>query len=248
MTADWAERWQRSWDRMEEALAPNREWLMGGLVDLVDAVAGPEPVVVDLGFGTGTVALRLLARLPGASVIGVDVDPVLLAIARATFAGHLRVRIHTADLRSPSWSEGLSKGPVDAVITATALHWLPETAVRRLYRDLAMIIRPGGLFAHAEYMPLSETPRLADQTRLLVETRRPEPARLTWDQWWESVGADPFLGEALEQRSLVFDSTYPAQEFSPPAGWHCSALLEGGFSEAGVVYRSLGAAIVAAVR
>ncbi len=248
MTPGWAEPWQRSWDRLEESLVPNREWKMAGLVDLVEAVAGPEPVVVDLGCGTGTVALRVLERLPGAAVIGVDVDPVLLAIASASFLAHPRVRIVAADLRSHSRTEALPEGSVDAVVTATALHWLSEPVVRRLYRDLAGLIRPGGLFAHAEYMPLTAVPSLAAATRRLVQARLRAHDGPTWDQWWESVAADTRLGDAFSQRKQLFESTYPAEEFSPPASWHRSALVEAGFSEAGVVYRSLGGATVAAVR
>ena len=49
--------------------------------------------MLDLGCGTGSVTLRLLSRLPSARVVALDVDPVLLTIAAANFAGDERVRI-----------------------------------------------------------------------------------------------------------------------------------------------------------
>jgi hypothetical protein len=55
-----------------------------------------------------------------------------------------------ADLRDPAWVDAVLEPQVDAVLTATALHWLPEGAVHRVYRDLARLVRAGGVVAHAE--------------------------------------------------------------------------------------------------
>jgi SAM-dependent methyltransferase len=236
--------WQQSWDDLEQALVPNREWLIAGLVDVVEAVVQEDGVVVDLACGPGTVALRLLERRPTGSVIAVDVDPVLLTIASGTFAGDRRVRLVDADLRDRAWSTRLPEPAVDAVVTATALHWLAEPVVRRVYGELAGLIRPGGVFAHAERMPVDDIPTLA-----AAMAKRPDADTATlWERWWNEAAADPRLANAWRQRAALFDSTYPADEFSPPAGWHTSALSDAGFREAGVIYRAGGGAIVAALR
>lgn len=167
LSSETAERWQRSWDRLEEHYVPHREEQIAAVLEVVEAVVGVDPVVIDLGCGTGTATLRLLERLPMATAIGVDVDPVLLAIAEATFAGDDRVQIVTADLRQPGWLNVLPSSPVDAVVTVTALHWLTEQTVERLYRDLAALVRPGGVFLHAEVIPLTGLRSiLADLSRL----------------------------------------------------------------------------------
>jgi trans-aconitate methyltransferase len=141
----WAESWQRSWDQLEEDLVSDRELRLRVLVDVVEAVAGTSPTVLDLGCGPGTITIRLLDRLPGARSIAVDVDPVLLAIASATFADDDRVRIVQADLNNAAWAEALPELQLDAVLTATALHWLSEDTVRRLYGDLGGLVRRGGV-------------------------------------------------------------------------------------------------------
>jgi len=249
--AGWAESWQQSWDRLEETFMPDREFRIGALLDVVDVLACPTPRVLDLACGTGTVTRRLLDRFPAARSIAVDVDPVLLTIASATFADDDRVRIAQADLRDPGWVDALPEPQFDAVLTATALHWLPEETVERVYGDLARLVRPGGVVAHVEQMPLAELPRLgAGLAGLERERRAREQAdgQATWDAWWDEAARDPALCSAAAQRQAVFETNYPTEEFSPPAQWHVAALSEAGFAEVGVVWRSGTGAVVAAIR
>lgn len=251
MSSEWAERWQQSWDRMQEAYIPSRELRLAALVDLVEAVVGVEPLVVDLACGTGSITLRLLDRLPRARVIAVDVDPLLLTIAAATFTNDERVRIVSADLREAEWIAQIGDERVDAVVTSTALHWLPEDAVRRLYGELADLIRPRGVFAHAEHMPIAELPAL---TKAMDDLQRERTAKqhadgaLEWRAWWEMALSDPVLHDAAERRNDVFAGAYASAEFTPPGRWHTSALCDAGFEETGVVWRAGSGAIVAAVR
>ncbi len=249
--AGWADTWQRSWDRLEADYVPDRELRIRALLDVVDAITGPASTVLDLACGTGTVTCRLLDRFPAARSIAVDVDPVLLTIASATFARDDRVRVVDTDLRDPAWMEAVPEPQVDAVLTATALHWLPEKAVQRVYSDLARLVRPGGVVAHAEQMPLVELPRLGAG---LAEVERKRQVgthagdRVAWDRWWEEAARDPVLRSAAAQRRTTFASSYPTEEFSPPASWHVATLRAVGFAEADVVWRSGTGAVVAAIR
>jgi SAM-dependent methyltransferase len=248
--SEWAESWQRSWDRLEEALVPDRERQISVLLDVVEAIAGTAPTVIDLACGTGTITCRLLDRLPLAHSIAVDVDPVLLTIASATFANDDRVHVVRADLRDRGWGDALPESQVDAVLTATALHWLPQDVVRRLYRDLAVLVRRGGVVAHSERMPLADLPRLGPALAEIEQqhTAGSDDRRARWDAWWEQASREPVLQHAVMQRHAVFETTYPTEEFSPPADWHITALTDAGFAEAGLVWRSGPAAIIAAVR
>jgi trans-aconitate methyltransferase len=229
---------------------PDRERQISALLDVVEAMAGTAPTVVDLACGPGTITCRLFDRLPRARSIAVDVDPVLLTIASATFADDDRVQVVRADLRDPGWSAALPECQVDAVVTATALHWLPQDAVRRLYRDLAGLVRRGGVVAHSERMPLANLPRLGSALTEIKQRHGVgrDDGQARWDAWWERASREPALEPAMAQRHAVFETTYPTEEFSPPADWHVTALRDAGFAEAGVVWRSGPAAVVAAVR
>ncbi len=246
----WAEDWQRSWDRQQEGYMPDREQRLAALVDIVEAVGGQEPRVLDLACGTGSISRRLLARLPGASTVAVDIDPALLAIATASLGRDERVRIVRADLGDPAWVAAVGGSGFDAVVTATALHWLPEQTQRRVYRDLHGLVRPGGVVANVDEMAAGALPRLAEALDGVVRRRRTAlyaDGRPEWDAWWDIAAADPVLAEAVAERRRFFGGDHTA-EFVPPAEWHVAALLEAGFAEAGVAWRSGPGAIAAAVR
>jgi SAM-dependent methyltransferase len=246
----WAEAWQQSWDRQQEGYMPDRELRLAALVDLVEAVGGSAPRVLDLACGTGSISQRVLARLPAATTVAVDIDPALLSIAEATLRHDDRVRIVRADLGDPAWVAAVGEQQFDAVVTATALHWLPEAALRRLYRDLLGLVRRGGVVANADEMVPGELPQLTQALSALSRRRRAalcEDGRPGWDEWWDIAAADPALAEAVVERRRFFGGDHAA-EFSPPADWHVAALAAAGFAEAGIAWRSGSGAIVAGVR
>lgn len=77
------------------------------------------PVVVDLGTGSGAIALSLAREVPGAEVWGVDRSPEALAVARANLAGLGRAGTGVR-LAEGSWFEPLPsmlRGRVDLIVS-----------------------------------------------------------------------------------------------------------------------------------
>ncbi|MET7654365.1 class I SAM-dependent methyltransferase, partial [Streptomyces sp. NPDC005486] len=202
---DWAA-WQRSWDRQQEWYMPDREERFRIMIDLVEALVGPAPRVLDLACGTGTITARLLARLPGATSTGVDLDPALLAIAEGTFEGDDRVTLVAADLKDPDWPALLPYDTYDAVLTATALHWLHSEPLAALYGRVAALVRDGGVFMNADHMIDETTPRINAAERAQRHTRmdqvRAEGAGgvLDWAEWWQLAAQDPVLAGPTARR------------------------------------------------
>ena len=65
---------------------PDREERFTALIDAVqEGTSRPDPLVLDLGAGPGSLAVRLLDRLPAATVVAVDADPLLLALGRVAW-------------------------------------------------------------------------------------------------------------------------------------------------------------------
>ncbi|MER6920842.1 class I SAM-dependent methyltransferase, partial [Streptomyces spiralis] len=183
--ADWPA-WQKSWDRQQEWYMPDREDRFGIMLDMVEALVGTTPRVLDLACGTGSITARLLARFPGATSTGVDLDPALLAIARGTFEGDERASFVTADLKDPAWRAKLPYDSYDAVLTATALHWLHREPLAALYGQVAELVRDGGVFMNADHMIDDTTPRINAAERAQRHGRMDRARRdgaLDWAEW-----------------------------------------------------------------
>ncbi|MEU1516740.1 class I SAM-dependent methyltransferase [Streptomyces sp. NPDC005811] len=237
-TTDWAA-WQQSWDRQQEWYMPDREDRFRVMLDMVEALAGPEPRVLDLACGTGTITARLLARLPGATSTGVDLDPALLTIAEGTFAGDDRVTLVAADLKDPHWPSRLPYDTYDAVLTATALHWLHSEPLAALYGRIADLVRDGGVFMNADHMIDDTTPRINAAERALRHARM-ERAKdggvLDWAEWWQLAAQDPVLAAPTARRFEIYGEH--ADGDMPSAAWHARTLRAAGFGEARPVWCS----------
>ena len=235
---DW-QSWQESWDRQQEWYMPDREDRFRIMLDMVEACVGPEPRVLDLACGTGSITARLLARFPNATSTGVDLDPALLAIARGTFEGDERVSFVTADLKDPRWTRELPYDSYDAVLTATALHWLHAEPLAVLYGKLAELVRYGGVFMNADHMIDDTTPRINAIERTQRHARMDQAMRngaLDWADWWQLAAQDPVLAGPTARRFEIYgdhaDGDMPAQ------AWHARVLREKGFEEARAVWCS----------
>ncbi|MEZ7003937.1 trans-aconitate 2-methyltransferase [Streptomyces sp. AD55] len=245
---DW-NAWQESWDRQQEWYMPDREERFRVMLDMVEALVGPAPRVLDLACGTGTITARLLARLPGATSTGVDLDPALLAIAAGTFAGDERVTLVTADLKDPGWSERLPHDTYDAVLTATALHWFHAEPLAALYGRLAGLVRDGGVFMNADRMIDESTPRINAAERARRHARMDEAREagaLDWADWWRLAAEDPVLAGPTARRFEIYGEHADGE--MPSAQWHARVLREKGFGEARPVWCSPSDTLLLAVK
>ncbi|MFE2763910.1 class I SAM-dependent methyltransferase [Streptomyces halstedii] len=235
---DWRS-WQESWDRQQEWYMPDREERFRVMLDMVEAVVGPAPRVLDLACGTGSITDRLLKRFPEATSTGVDLDPALLAIARGTFEGDDRVTFVTADLKDPAWAERLPHSSYDAVLTATALHWLHSEPLAELYGRVGQLVRDGGVFMNADHMIDTETPRInaAERAHRHASMDRARAGgALDWADWWALAAKDPALAEPTAERYRIYGEHADGDMPSPQ--WHAAALRAAGFGEARTVWSS----------
>lgn len=245
------ESWQRSWDAQQETYLPDREQRFTAMLDVVEAACGPSPRVLDLAGGTGSITRRLLVRLPLASSVVLDVDAALLTIARVSFEGDERVRVCAADLATPAWVEQLGEpaASFDAVLTATALHWLDAVRLADVYAEAVGLLAPSGVLINADHMPDPGLPSLSEAFTSVTEQRgaalRTAGSVPDWSQWWDQVRADPVLAEPAAERDARFASRlHEHTESTLPVDWHVRVLRESGCAEAGVVWRGLSDAAV----
>lgn len=101
--------------------------------------------IVDLGAGTGLLTDMAARRYPNARFTLIDISREMLDRARERLGRDDRFSYVAADLaRCPVPS------PADAVMSALAIHHLPDTDKYALYRRAFMAMKPGGVFVNAE--------------------------------------------------------------------------------------------------
>jgi ubiquinone/menaquinone biosynthesis C-methylase UbiE len=116
------------------------------LVDAVLAGVASGGTVVDVGAGTGTLAIALAEARPDVAVVAVDGDPRVQELARRK-AGAERVR----------WRRGLAQelplpdGSADRVVTSLLLHHLGPDGKRAALAEARRVLRPGGRLHVADW-------------------------------------------------------------------------------------------------
>ncbi|HET7573010.1 MAG TPA: class I SAM-dependent methyltransferase [Gaiellaceae bacterium] len=106
--------------------------------------------ILELGVGTGETSLRVLARHPGARLVGIDASGEMLAEARRALPG--------AELAVGRLEEPLPSGPFDLAVSALAVHHLDGAGKRDLFARVRGVLRPGGRFVLADVVvPERET-------------------------------------------------------------------------------------------
>jgi trans-aconitate methyltransferase len=252
---DWQE-WSRRWDAQQAFLVVRREERFRVMLDLAEEVLGRPPArILDLACGTGDVARRALERFPDARVVGLDADPLLLAIAKgAVGAAGGRASWVRADLRIPSWPAILETSDVkvfDLVLSSTALHWLPTAALVAVYQALYAVVAPGGIMLNADVIPPLGAGRLAAAADKLrsraAKQQQSEGGAERYAEWWDAVARDPSLAALYRERAGLFEE-HPDELELPSAELHVDTLRNAGFSEAAVMWRFFDYGIVAALK
>lgn len=126
-------------------------WKSALVADAVDALGGSPCVrAVDLACGTGDLALRLAARVPGVRVRGVDASPTMVAYGRARLLAApasvaARVVIEDGDMARL----GGADQAVDVVTAGYAFRNGPPLA--EAIGEAARVLRRGGVLATLDF-------------------------------------------------------------------------------------------------
>lgn len=161
---------------MSERYLPGRTQLVDELLAEVRTLH-PDPTVLDLGCGPASLIRMLATALPGASLVGVDDDPVLVALGRAHLErGRGNATIVDAAL-DPGWSlQVCAHGPFDVVVAMLVLHYFPAAQWPGMLDEIRSVLRPGGLLAVIDVAGGGD----AETTARADDCSGP-----TWTQWWD---------------------------------------------------------------
>ena len=126
-------------------------WEQAFKARLIDQAAiQPTEAVLDLGCGTGTLALEVKRRLPLAKIVGLDADTDMLRRAR-TKERRTGLQVHFD--QALSWSLPYPDATFDVVLSTLFFHHLDPLGRSRTLVEVARVLKPGGRLHVADWGP-----------------------------------------------------------------------------------------------
>jgi demethylmenaquinone methyltransferase/2-methoxy-6-polyprenyl-1,4-benzoquinol methylase len=173
------------YDRATRAMSLGRDQVWKRrLVDLLPAL--PAPNCVDLACGTGDVTAELAARFPQGHIVGIDLTPAMVAVARSRCT-QPNVSFRAQDMCRTDIPEGWA----DVVTGSYALRNAP--VLDDALREVRRILKPGG---QAAFLDFAKPPARWRQSLQL-------PLLKAWGGFWGLVvhgrPEHAYIAESLRQ-------------------------------------------------
>jgi tRNA (cmo5U34)-methyltransferase len=172
-----------------------------------------EPVILDIGAGTGLFSAMILRKFPKASLSLMDLSKNMLSVARQRFAGCDNIRYVVSDYSMVDLG-----GPYDLVCSALSIHHLTDDAKRRLFGKIYGALKPGGMFVNADQVA-AETPKLDLRYR---------------EYWDEFVSRGPMTDAEKQEISRRRNTLDRNTKLSTQLAWPLAC----GFSSVDVIYKN----------
>ncbi len=212
-----------TYDRARRKLVPCFDDFYRTALELMPFKPDARCEVLDLGAGTGLLSAMIAEALPKARLTLFDLTPEMLMIARRRLRPlGKRVRFVTADFASAAPSKSY-----DAVVSALAIHHLPDSGKRHLFADIFKYLTPGGVFINAD--------QVAGESAAIDQRSR---------QMWMQRARELKVGE----RDLDAALERMKQDLPATVGQHLAWMREAGFADVSCSYRNLFFAVLSGTK
>lgn len=115
---------------------------------LLDEIPSSARRVLDLGSGDGRLLELVLRARPTADGVAVDFSPLMLQQLQTRFGSRAGVEIVDHNLEEPL----PLLGTFDVVVSSFAIHHLEHERKRDLYKEVWILLEPGGVFCNLEHV------------------------------------------------------------------------------------------------
>ncbi len=151
-------------------------------IEVTRALLGPQDAVLEIGCGTGSLALRLAPFVGQLHGLDISAEMVRIARGKAEVAGTGNVAFHEGALDERF--EALRPGEAGGVLAFSVLHLIPDR--QAALQRIRSLLRPGGVFISS--------------TVCLGSSWIPFGALISVMRW---VGKAPWVETGLTQTALI---------------------------------------------
>jgi SAM-dependent methyltransferase len=175
----WSESTSGAFIELADIAVPSRDEQMEVMLSLVPATTEREFRAAELACGDGRLSAALLERFPRAQVLALDRSALMLDRARERLEPFAeRAQVREFDIDRTDWLSSLPS-PLRCVLSSLAIHHLDNSDKRRLFREVASRLEPGGALLIADVVaPASDVVRSA-QIAAWHRTAREQSLALT---------------------------------------------------------------------
>jgi SAM-dependent methyltransferase len=153
--SDWkgqvGEAWADEWRRTDRTLAPVGDALIAAAEASLEGQRAP--AIVEIGCGAGTIAFALADRISGARVVGIDLSPALIAVARERGRDCDDVSFEEAD--ASTWQPQDSRR-FDAIVSRHGVMFFPDPVAA--FSHLRSLCASGARLTFSCFRPRAENP------------------------------------------------------------------------------------------
>src|SRR5215470_15029765 len=187
-----------SYDADMELMHPNRSKMVQIALEVLPFPKTAALCAVDLGIGTGCFTERFLNHFPNSRVLGIDGAQAMIELAKARLRSLAsRVQFVIGDFRKLQ-ALAPTKGIVDVVFSAYALHHLSRSDKETVLRQVVKLLVPGGWFVNADLI-VADSPELQSRFQELHVAGIVERARGSDSRFLDLTSTHRFLAD-LERK------------------------------------------------
>lgn len=232
-----------TWESQQNALIEMREQRFSFMMNVIENSHSKVDNILDVGCGPGSFTIRLAERFPQARIYSIDYDPVLLRIAKNNVSKYgSRVRILEYDLKGNEWLHAIDDEKFDAIVSTTALHWIPKSNLKSLYENFYNILKSGGIFMDGDHFRSNNDSEYIQnlyskiRDKISGDNLSREEA-MNWEQWWKYIADRGVFSEELMERSRRYTSGSHDQNITLEE--HIDILNRCGFDSVGIIWQYL---------
>jgi SAM-dependent methyltransferase len=172
-------------------------------------------------------------------------DPAILLLAQHRLKNFKnRVQITQSDVTKMDWNQYVG---ADAVVSASALHWLKAEDLEVVYQKIHKVLCNGGIFLNADHAGSCSNliQRYWESNRKQILQKQTQSTD-DWDGFWQQYLSE--LGGDIKNERQKALGPWEGTEEGVPLQWHFQKLAQYGFENADCFWRCDCDAIYGAIK